>query len=252
MVKTFDITIPALTGDAKRKGYIYLPDTYDTDIDKRYPVMYMFDGHNVFYDEDATYGTSWGMDTFLKDHPLDLIIIAIECNQTGNMRLSEYTPFDFTYEPVGHIEAQGKKYMDWLTGTLKPAVDKELRTLKDRAHTYICGSSMGGLMSLYGATVYNRYFSYAFCLSPSLWISPDDVYSIIEKAKLNQDTCIYMDYGSKEMAHREGIQNILLHSTKLLIDKNINATLRIIPGGTHSEASWAKQVPIIMKLLPLL
>lgn len=251
MIHNFNITIPPLTGDAKRKGYIYLPDDYDIATDKRYPVMYMFDGHNVFYDKDATYGTSWGMADYLKENPTDIIIVAIECNHEGAMRLSEYTPFDFYYETVGDIKSSGKKYMDWLVNILKPAVDKELRTLKDRKNTFICGSSMGGLMALYGATAYNRSFNHAICLSPSLWIAPDKLYSMIDKAKINHETCIYMDYGSRELNNHEGTKTVLLETMELLLNKNVNATLRIIQGGTHSEASWRKQVPVFMKLLGL-
>lgn len=248
MIHSFNITIPPLTGDKERRGYIYLPDNYDT-TDRFYPVMYMFDGRNVFYDEDATYGTSWGMADYLEKKPADIIIIAIDCNDEGNMRLSEYAPFDFYYEPVGAIKATGRKYMDWLTTSLKPAVDKELRTLNDRKNTIICGSSMGGLMALYGATAYNRFFNNAICLSPSLWIAPDKLYDLLAKAKINPDTFIYMDYGSREMSNHEGTKEALLEATRLLVDKNANATLRIVQGGTHSEASWRKQVPIFMKLL---
>lgn len=248
MIHSFNITIPPLTGDKERRGYIYLPDNYDT-TDKLYPVMYMFDGRNVFYDKDATYGTSWGMSDYLEKNPTDIIIIAIDCNDEGAMRLSEYAPFDFYYEPVGDIKAAGRKYMEWLTTSLKPAVDKELRTLNDRTNTIICGSSMGGLMALYGATAYNRFFNSAICLSPSLWIAPDKLYDLLDKAKINPDTCIYMDYGSREMSNHEGTREALLEATRLLVNKNVNATLRIIQGGTHSEASWRKQVPIFMKLL---
>lgn len=248
MIHSFNITIPPLTDDKERRGYIYLPDNYDT-TDKLYPVMYMFDGRNVFYDKDATYGTSWGMADYLEKNPTDIIIIAIDCNDEGAMRLSEYAPFDFYYEPVGDIKATGRKYMEWLTTSLKPAIDKELRTLNDRTNTIICGSSMGGLMALYGATAYNRFFNSAICLSPSLWIAPDKLYDLLDKAKINPDTCIYMDYGSREMSNHEGTREALLEATRLLVNKNVNATLRIIQGGTHSEASWRKQVPIFMKLL---
>ena len=61
MIKTWDITIPELSGDMKRLVYVYLPETYDTDPQKRYPVLYMFDGHNVFFFSLSTYGRSWGM-----------------------------------------------------------------------------------------------------------------------------------------------------------------------------------------------
>ena len=60
MIDSWNITIPELTGDEPRRAYIYLPDSWEMDPDLRYPVLYMFDGHNVFFDEDATYGKSWG------------------------------------------------------------------------------------------------------------------------------------------------------------------------------------------------
>ena len=65
MVIRFQVTVPPLTGDKLRKAYIYLPDDYTDDPERRYPVMYMFDGHNVFFDSDATYGKSWGMYSYL-------------------------------------------------------------------------------------------------------------------------------------------------------------------------------------------
>ena len=61
MVKKWEVTIPKLSGEKPRRVYICLPESYEENEDKRYPVMYMFDGHNVFFDEDATYGKSWGM-----------------------------------------------------------------------------------------------------------------------------------------------------------------------------------------------
>ena len=67
MVKKWDVTIPKLSGDKPRKAYICLPEGYEENPEKRYPVMYIFDGHNVFFDEDATYGKSWGMAKYMKE-----------------------------------------------------------------------------------------------------------------------------------------------------------------------------------------
>ena len=66
MLKKWDVTIPALTGDAPLKAYIYLPEYYDEDPNRRFPVMYMLDGQNIFLDEDASFGKSWGMYDFMK------------------------------------------------------------------------------------------------------------------------------------------------------------------------------------------
>ena len=58
MIKKWNITYPAHTGEEQRGVYLYLPESYDFDSGRRYPVLYMFDGHNVFFDSDATYGLS--------------------------------------------------------------------------------------------------------------------------------------------------------------------------------------------------
>ena len=92
MLKKWNVTLPELTGDQERRAYIYLPDYYEIDESRRYPVMYMFDGHNVFVDEDATYGKSWGMNKFMNWTKKPLIIVAVECNHEGNYRLREYAP----------------------------------------------------------------------------------------------------------------------------------------------------------------
>ena len=87
MVKKWNVKIPQLSGDKERRAYIYLPESYERDPDKRYPVMYMFDGHNVFFDEDATFGKSWGMNKYLVENKKDLIVVGVECNHEGNRRL---------------------------------------------------------------------------------------------------------------------------------------------------------------------
>ena len=115
----------------------------------------------------------------------------------------------------------------------------------------IAGSSMGGLMALYGATVYNHVFQRAACLSPSLWTDPKRLLHIVDKADIKNDTCIYMDYGSEEMFSHPANVNALMDMDRLLVTKRVNLAFRIVPGGTHSEASWEKQIPIFMDCLGL-
>ncbi len=252
MVKKWNITIPRLTGDQTRRAYIYLPESYQKEPQRRYPVLYMFDGHNVFFDSDATYGKSWGMNQFMRRSKKQLIIVAVECNHEGNGRLEEYSPVDFEDDRFGgKIKGRGRLYMQWLTGVLKPYIDEHYRTLPQREHTLIAGSSMGGLMALYGAVCYNRVFSRAACLSPSLWTDTGKLMELITKSKMGTDTVIYMDYGSREMGNHYGNQLSLLAVAQTLLLKNINLTLRIVPGGDHSEASWEKQIPVFMQVLGL-
>ena len=180
MVNTWKITIPPLTDKEERNAYIYLPESYQTQPEKRYPVLYMFDGHNVFFDSHATYGKSWGMKEYMDRTATQLIIVAVECNHSPDFgRLKEYSPFSFRDPQFGEIEGKGEITMKWMTGTLKPYIDSHSRTLSDRANTFIAGSSMGGLMSLYALLAYNRTFSRAAALSPSLWTNPEEIKALI-------------------------------------------------------------------------
>ena len=251
MVKKWFVTIPKLSGEAQRRVYLYLPDSYKKEPEKRYPVMYMFDGHNVFFDEDATFGKSWGMNKFMEESKKELIIVAVECNHEGNHRLEEYSPVTFENATLGKIKGRGRVYMNWLVNTLKPEIDAKYRTLPDRLNTVICGSPMGGLMALYGATVYNHVFQRGACLSPSLWVSPGKVLEVVARAHIRRDTCIYMDYGSEEMFNHAANAEALISTSHLLLTKRVNLALRIVPGGTHSEASWEKQIPVFMDCLGL-
>ena len=82
MIKKWNVTIPELTGDEERRLYVYLPRSYQKKRQKRYPVMYMFDGHNLFFDSDASFGKSWGLKKYMDLTNQDLIIVGIECNHS--------------------------------------------------------------------------------------------------------------------------------------------------------------------------
>ena len=251
MVKKWDVTIPKLSGEKTRKAYIYLPDSYEKEPDKRYPVMYMFDGHNVFFDKDATFGKSWGMNKFMQETKKELIIVGVECNHEGNKRLIEYAPFTYENSEHGKIKGKGNVYMNWLVKTLKPYVDANYRTLPDRQNTIIAGSSMGGLIAMYAVCTYNHVFQRAACLSPSLWVSPGRVLEMVARAHIRRDTTVYMDYGALEIFNHAANEEAMISTAHLLLTKRVNLAMRVVPGGTHSEASWEKQIPIFMECLGL-
>ena len=167
----------------------------------------------------------------------------------GSGRLEEYSPFTFENSELGRIKGRGKQYMHWLIKELKPYIDETYRTLPDRENTMIAGSSMGGLMALYAATTFNSVFQRAACLSPSLWVAPGKILELIARAHIRRDTCIYLDYGAKEMFNHAANAEALFSTAHLLMTKRVNLTFRIVPDGTHCEASWANQVPIFMECL---
>ena len=252
MLKKMNITIPELTGDEERRLYIYLPESYRWSKKKRYPVLYMFAGHNVFLDSDATYGKSWGMKNFMDKSKTQMIIVGIECNHNSepdNSRLSEYSPFTFNDSHFGFIEGRGEETMNWIVNELKPFIDSEFRTLPDRKHTFISGSSMGGLMTVYAVVAYNHIFSRGAALSPSLWVDPAELSELIQACHMKADTVLYMDYGKKEMLEHKGMHKTFGHITNLLYNKQIMMQTRIIPHGEHTEGSWEKQLPFFISTL---
>lgn len=250
MVEEFEITIPSLTKDKIRRVFVYLPVSYSSSKTKRYPVLYMFDGHNVFFDEDATYGKSWGMNDYLDSVEAEMIVVGVECNSfTANGRIIEYSPFDYKDYHFGFIKGKGRTYMNWLTRTLKPLIDDEYRTIPERECTFIGGSSMGGLMSLYAITAYNKYFSKACALSPSIWTNYQEIKKFFTNYRISKDTEIFMNYGSNEFENHKGIQNKYIDLTSLIMKNNIFLTSRVVPYGEHCEAEWELEVPLFIDFL---
>ena len=248
MIKKWNVTIPELTGDEERCLYIYLPNSYWRNRRKRYPVLYMFDGHNLFFDSDASFGKSWGLKKYMDRTATELIIVAPECNHNpDNGRLIEYSPFTFKMPDSDDvIHGRGRTTMKWIVHTLKPQIDRSFRTLSDREHTYVSGSSMGGLMSLYAILRYNHVFSKAAALSPSVWVAPEKMFRMIETSKLSPDTVIYTDYGSVEFENHEDMEDIFYTAVLKLMERHVFLTSRVIPYGEHTEECWEKQLPFVI------
>ena len=252
MYKEWKITIPALTGDEERRAWLYVPDAAQADAGRRFPVLYMFDGQNLFADAEATYGKCWGLLDYLTANNVPLIAAAIECSHHAETdecggRLSEYSPFDFTASPWGAIRGRGALTMDYYVHEFKPQIDEQYPTRPDREHTFIAGSSMGGLMTLYALCEYNDVFSRGAALSPSLGFSPAAVKRMIRECRPDR-TALYMDNGETEMRSARA-RSLFGAVTSLLIRKGFRLESRVVPGGVHSESSWERQVPFFMDVL---
>ena len=250
LIEKWTTPIPKLSGREGRTVYVYVPDEAQENPEARYPVLYMFDGHNVFFDSDATYGKCWGMKEYLESTNTPLIVVAVDCNHSpNNGRLSEYSPFTFEDPKLGYIRGRGRTTMDWFAHTLKGMIDEKYPTLPGRETTWIAGSSMGGLMSLYAVTAFNDVYSRAACLSPSIWFATRSLDRLIRDAQFAPDTVIYMDYGSREMAHHDNMRKQYAAVTSRLLEKQVLLTSRIVPNGDHCEACWEEQIPFFMHIL---
>ena len=234
-----------------RTLHIYLPEGYEYSSEK-YPVMYFFDGHNLFYNHDATYGKSWGMKTFLDQWKKPMIVVGIECTHKGQERLSEYLHYPAIRKPFKQFKPLGDATFAWIVNEIKPYIDNKYRTIPFRECTGIGGSSMGGLMALYGVLHYNQWFSKAACISSSINICMPHIRQAMKTLHLFPDTRVYMSWGTREVHDLEDPNK--LDTTSMMYSyhqelkayfENQDASIRLFNhvGGGHCEADWEKLVP---------
>ncbi|MBR1944857.1 MAG: alpha/beta hydrolase [Alphaproteobacteria bacterium] len=248
MIEKFNVLFSPANQD--RCLHIYLPDDYHNS-DERYPVMYMFDGHNLFYDSDATYGKSWGLKEFLDSWEKKIIVVGLECSHEGNARLTEYCPY-YRDSFAGPVYGTGEQTMEWISYELKPMIDRIYRTWAHREATGIGGSSMGGLMSLYAAIRYNDIFSKAACVSSAISFCGKQLRAAIAERNFNPDTKVFLSWGSQEAGSPRGkaIANACNRSMNdHLYRKGVRPYMYRQIGGRHCEADWEKQVPLFMNWL---
>lgn len=240
-----------------RTLHIYLPKGYETSRE-RYPVMYFFDGQNLYRDGEATYGTSWGLEEFLDSWEKPMILVGMECSHEGNDRLDEYSPYSFSMGHWGYVRGIGKQTMDWIAHEVKPFIDVNYRTYPFREATGIGGSSMGGLMSLYAVTACNKTFSKAACLSSTISPCFVSIAREIVLGRLDADTRVYLSWGTEEAGGTEADEGLdwltqtardNLAAEALLRQQNVDTCLFCQRFGRHCEADWREQVPQFMNYL---
>lgn len=190
------------------------------------------------------------MKQYLERTKLPLILVAVECNPEGNRRLNEYSPWDLPIPKLGILAGQGRQTMEWFVHSLKPEIDRAYRTLPDREHTMIAGSSMGGLMALYAAAAWNGVFSRAAALSPSLWAGGKHLTGLLRSTKFETPTLIYLDVGTAELPpSRHRAFSALFRTASLLTRGGADAAARLVPGAEHNEEAWEKRIPVFMDYL---
>ena len=227
----------------ERTIVVWLPESYEKKLQKHYPVLYMHDGQNLFDPNTSYIGVDWQMDetadSLIKQGEIEEIIIVGIYNTTD--RVEEYSD-----------TKKGRAYMDFIINDLKPFVDNNYRTLPDREHTAIMGSSMGGLISLYLIWRYPDVFSKAGCLSTSLLWNDGALLKEIENfAGQKPEIKIYLDSSGKGSEgrmkpHYEKLNDLLI--SKGFVE-GVDLEYYFDKEGDHSERSWAKRAWRPLKFL---
>lgn len=238
-----EFLIPELN-TISHKIWVYLPPNY-AETSKKYPVIYMHDGQNLF-DNATSYIGEWGVDETLNElfnkTGKGFIIVGIE--NGGDERINEYTPWP--HEKYGG--GKGKIYINFIVNTLKPYIDANYRTKPQQKHTGLIGSSLGGLISYYGGLKYPANFGKIGALSTSFWFS-NKVDEFTKKHGNTKRLKLFLLVGEKE-----GKDMVLgtEKAEKLLIEtgfKPKNLKSKINPEGNHNEAFWKSEFLEIVKWL---
>ena len=234
----------------ERMIHLYLPDEYydACSAEVRYPVIYMFDGHNLFYDKDATYGKSWGLKDFLDHWHKKVIVVGMECSHTGHDRIKEYCPYRIKTRFAGVVDGIGDETMQWIVNVVKPYIDANFRTWSHREATAIAGSSMGGMMALYGVLRYNDVFSKSAAVSPAFFDSLPLFLKELSHNHPHPDTRLFMSWGTEE-DYRGLTTKRILRMESAAQKHGVRTWLYNQQGGHHCEADWETQVPTWMQFL---
>jgi predicted alpha/beta superfamily hydrolase len=222
----------------ERDIFVWVPSNYEAHADRRYPVIYMQDGQNLFSDELA-FGKEWRVDEGLERlSTLGLDAIAVGIPNAGAERLAEYSPFVDAEGRGG----RGELYVRFVHEEVMPLVAKHFRVLATRDATGIMGSSMGALISLYAYFQLPEVFGFVGAMSPSIWFADAAILPFIEQQS-GANGRVYLDIGTAEgEAHVGHVQ----HLHRILLSKGYRQgeTLFYVEEdmAQHDEEAWAKRL----------
>jgi predicted alpha/beta superfamily hydrolase len=258
-----------------RKVDVWLPPDYETNNSKRYAVIYMHDGQNLFERGQSFSNEEWEVDEIMtrliKNESIREAIIVGIWNTPKRFR--EYQPG----KPFRNLSAKqqvirdsldneynGKpladEYLKFIVDELKPFIDKNFRTLSDQQNTFMMGSSMGGLISIYAIAEYPDIFSAVACISTHLPISLRDnnletsaiiVKYLSENLPNGEKNRIYFDYGTNTLdawyePHQQQMDSVML---ELGYVQGSNWITRKFTNAEHSEISWRERLDVPLSFL---
>lgn len=236
--------------EEKHDLLVYVPPMYEAEPDRRFQVLYMQDGQNLF-DPQTSFikGNYWHMgetaDTLISSSEIaPLIIVGIY--NTGPHRINEYTPVEDKRLGGGQADAYGRMLVE----ELKPFVDSQYRTLPGAENCGIGGSSLGGLVSMYLGLRYSWAFGKLCIMSPSVWWRNRAILKSIAKLPGKPGLRIWLDIGTNE-------SKCALPDARLLRDKLVNKGWGLgrdlayseIAGAQHTESAWGERVAPMLKFL---
>jgi predicted alpha/beta superfamily hydrolase len=229
---------------------IYLPPQYDAEPHRRFPVMYLHDGQNLF-DPQTSYipGHYWRVGETADRTNLDgsvepLILVGVA--NTGLRRMAEYTPTR-SYRLGG---GEGHLYGRLLVTELKPWIDANFRTQPEAERTGLGGSSLGGLITLYLGLEYPGVFTRLAVMSPSVWWDQRSILGFVAEAIPKPGLKIWLDIGTAEGTRHVRDTELLEHRlAQRGWTPGVDLMLEKVPGAQHIEDAWALRFDRVLRFL---
>ncbi|MBM7605313.1 putative alpha/beta superfamily hydrolase [Metabacillus crassostreae] len=252
MIESFKVHMTQL--NQERNIRVYLPRQYNK-ADKRYQVLYMHDGQNVFQSPDAIGGVSLDLENYLDENDIEIIVVAID--QNSKERVNEYCPWEngvYSREIFGLTETtggSGKEYVDFVVNDLKPLIDRKYRTKKDS--TSIAGISLGGLISTYAACCYPQVFKKVAVLSSAFYRNQEQIEKLLIETDLSFVKGFYIDCGTAEAKKDIRISEAFLASNEkfyhILNKKHHHVIFKKHHDAEHSYNEFKKRVPKMISFI---
>ncbi|MBS6381845.1 MAG: alpha/beta hydrolase, partial [Streptococcus sp.] len=198
VMKTHELEVPYTA--KLRRVRVLLPKNYETDTDRSYPVVYFHDGQNVLYSKEAFSGYSWKIIPTLKRNPDISRMIVVAIDNDGPNRMNEYSAWKYQESNIPGVQFGGKgvEYAEFVMDVVKPFIDKEYRTLSDRQHTAMIGSSLGGNITQFMGLDYKDQIGCLGVFSSANWLHQDAFDRYMDRQKLDSDQRVYIYVGTEE------------------------------------------------------
>ena len=239
----------------QRDVLVYLPRGYRRSLRRRYPVLYLHDGQNVFDAATAFGGVEWGVDETAEQlirRRLIEPVIVVAIAHMGEDRIHEYTPtpgvIDSSPEGIRRSHALARKYGDFLIEELKPFIDQRYRTKREAEFTGVGGSSLGGLVTLAIGILYPQVFRRLMVMSPSIWWDDFAIYRLVDLIEEKAPLKIWLDTGTAEPGWEQAreLRDRLVGKGWRLYD---DLQYTEVEGADHSEGAWAVRVDPALRFL---
>lgn len=247
----------------ERGIHVYLPPQYEQEPSRRFPVLYMHDGQNVFdgftsYIPNQEWKADEAAESLIKAKLIEPIII-VAVDNGAMARADEFLPTAVkTSDGKGTWGGHADKYGDMLLTEIKPFIDRTYRTKPDGKNTGLCGSSFGGIVTLYLGIKHPEKFGKLGVVSPSLWWDDGVMSKMVDALPSKTSQKIWLDMGSAEGAP---VESLAAHETiatarklSTILEKKgwkLGHDLTYFEDSyaEHNEAAWARRFPAILMFL---